>query len=419
MLGPVSSKCKRASAARRLKIGISIWSFTPNTGGLQAHAENLCRYLLARDHEVWVVTRSATRVPVQDDYLFFNEPSDDIRVAGAPVRPLRLSHLWSPMLWTILKTGARPSLRSLAARLYERVAAGPARSAFAGLDLIHHVGHATALVGFAAANAALRHRVPFLVQPTAHPLNFGDDPLDFKLYRRAGRLLVHTEYERDYFRSRGLSMPMDVVYNGIENRADGQEGRFRQKHGIKGPMVLYLGRKAVDKGYPLVIEAFQRVRAEMPEATLVCIGPSSLDAEVKPAPGVVELKFVTEDEKHDALAACTCLCVPSQGESFGLVYMEAGRYGKPVIGRRIPVLEELLGKRNAAMLLGRGEPELNRAHLDAPELAESIRQLLSDKTLCRQIGEACRQVSEAYLWPKVVENFEQAYYRALAEHGRG
>jgi len=418
-LTPNNSRSTMESSKNpRLKIGISVWSFTPGTGGLQAHAESLCRHLRARGHEVSVVTRSATRVPVQGDYLFFNEPTDDIYVAGTPVRPLRLSHKWGPLLWIILKTAARPQLRLLAARLFEMVSARPALSAFAGFDLIHHVGHATALAGFAGANAAERHGIPFIVQPTAHPLHLGDGPVDFKLYHRAARLLVHTEYERNYFQSCGISNPIDVVYNGIEDRADGMGERFRRKHGIKGPMVLYLGRKAMDKGYPLVLEAFQKIRAEMPEATLVCIGPSSLDAEVKPAPSVVDLSFVTEDEKHDALAACTCLCVPSQEESFGLVFMEAGRYGKPAIGRRLPVLEELLGKTNAALLIGRAEPEINQARLNASELADGIRQLLTDEPLCRKIGEACRQVSEAYLWPKVADNFEKAYYRALAERRR-
>ncbi len=414
-LTPPKQNLNPAAAAvpRQLKIGISIWSFTPGTGGLQAHAECLCQQLTARGHEVCVVTRSATKIPAQADYLFFNEPSDDIQVANTPVRPLRLSPAWSPVLWTILKTNARKPMQPLAARLYEMASAGPAETAFAGFDLVHHVGHATALAGFAAANAARRHGIPFLVQPTAHPLHFGDDAVDFMLYRRASRLLVHTEFEREFFRSRGITAPMDVVYNGITDRHDGKADRFRQKYGINGPLVLYLGRKAVDKGYPLVMEAFQKVRAKIPEATLVCIGPASLDATVKPASGVIELSFVTEEEKHDALAACTCLCVPSQGESFGLVYMEAGRYAKPAIGRRVPVLEELLGKQNAALLLGKAEPELNRAQLDADDLAAGICRLLQDKALCGQIGEACRRVSEAYLWPKVVENFEQAYYRAL------
>jgi glycosyltransferase involved in cell wall biosynthesis len=178
-------------------------------------------------------------------------------------------------------------------------------------------------------------------------------------------------------------------------------------------MILYLGRKAVDKGYPLVVEAFKLLQANHPDATLVCIGPASLDAEVKPVPGILELSFVSEAEKHDALAACTCLCVPSEGESFGLVYMEAGRYRKPVIGRKLPVLEELLGAERAALLLGEPINKQNKVRLTALELAEGMQRLLSDPELCRQIGDACHRVSENFLWPKVVGNFERAYQAAL------
>jgi glycosyltransferase involved in cell wall biosynthesis len=178
-------------------------------------------------------------------------------------------------------------------------------------------------------------------------------------------------------------------------------------------MILYIGRKAVDKGYPLMVEAFKFLHAKIPAATLVCMGPASLDAEVKPVPGVIELEYVSEDEKHDALAACTCLCVPSEGESFGLVYMEAGRYRKPVVGRRLPVLEELLGHEPAAMLLGQPVPLLNQTHLCAGELATGLQVLLNDEEMRRNIGDACHRVSEAYLWPTVAERFEQAYYRSL------
>jgi glycosyltransferase involved in cell wall biosynthesis len=398
---------------RQLKIGISIWSFTPNTGGLQAHAQNLCKHLRLRGQEVTVITRSATRIPVRDDYLFFNEPADDIHVNGVPVRVLCLSHAWSPVLWIILKLAARSAATGLAATLYEMVAAAPARAAFAGFDIIHHVGHATALAGFAAAQAAKRHGTPFLVQPTAHPFNFGDSKLDFRLYRQSNRLLVHTCYERDFFTSRGINCPIDVVYNGIEDRADGQGDRFRAKYRIEGPMILYIGRKVVDKGYPLMVEAFKFLKKKTPAVTLVCMGPSAPDTEVKPLPGVIELEHVSENEKHDALAACTCLCVPSEGESFGLVYMEAGRYRKPVIGRNLPVLRELLGQTNAALLLGQADDQNNKARLMVDELVEGLQKLLNHPELCQQIGDACHLVSESFLWSKVVERFEHAYQQAL------
>ena len=395
-----------------LKIAISIWSFTPGTGGLQAHTENLCKNLMMRGHEVTVITRSATRIPKGGDYLFFNEREDHIRVNQIHVKALRLSHTWAPVLWVTLKLAARPRLAGVAAQLYEAAAARPARSAFAGFDLIHHVGHATALAGFAAAHAAAANRIPFLVQPTAHPLNFGDSDLDFRLYHRADRLLVHTQYEREYFSNKQIQCPIDVVYNGIEDRSDGVAELFRQKHGIKGAIILYIGRKALDKGYPLVVTAFERVYAQNPSVVLVCMGPSSLDAERKAHPGILDLDYATEEEKHDALAACNFLCVPSEGESFGLVYMEAGRYRKAVIGRNLPVLKELLGD-DAAVLLGKPVPNANKAVLPPEELAAAMIKLVDQPAYCQKIGDACHEVSNSYLWPVVVKNFENVYYRAL------
>ncbi|HEY1662545.1 MAG TPA: glycosyltransferase family 4 protein [Verrucomicrobiae bacterium] len=397
---------------RRLKIGISIWSFTPGTGGLQAHAEALCHHLQERGHEVTVITRSATRVPRGGDYLFFNESPTPISVAGIPVSPLRVDEKWNPLLWVVLKSAAHKPVMPLAARLFETAFAEPAGKVFAGFDIIHHVGHATALMGLATARAARRNGTPFLVQPTAHPFHFGDSGLDFRLYRQADRLLVHTGYEQSFFQSSGINCPIDVVYNGIEDRTDGQGGRFLARYEIEGPMILYIGRKAVDKGYPLVIEAFKRLRTNVPAAVLVCLGPKDPDSVIEKVPGVVELDFVSEQEKHDALAACTCLCVPSVGESFGLVYMEAGRYRKPVIGRNLPVLRELLGAK-AAMLLGQPDESRNMVRLSVEELVSGIFELINNPDLCRQLGDACHQQSEKFLWPNIVRRFEESYYSSL------
>jgi len=407
---------KATVETRKLKIGISVWSFTPNTGGLQAHAQLLCHYLKLRGHDVTVITRSATRIPKAGDYLFANEPPNPISVHGIPVSPLRISKMWKPVLWTILKTAARKQTAPMAARLYEMISARPARNAFSGYDLIHHIGHATALMGFASSQAADFHGVPFLVQPTAHPYIFGDSALDFRLYRKADRLLVHTRYEHTFFRAKGINCPIDVVGNGIEDRSDGQSGRFQSKYAIKGPIILYLGRKTADKGYLLMIEAFNLLRIRNPTAILVCMGPASSETKVKQVTGVLQFDYVTEDEKHDALAACTCLCVPSEGESFGLVYMEAGRYRKPVIGRNLPVLRELLGNKQAALLLGDSDDGKNTVKLEAAELAEGISKLINNPAFARNIGEACRRVSDSFLWPNVVQRFETAYLKAIESH---
>ena len=129
-------------------------------------------------------------------------------------------------------------------------------------------------------------------------------------------------------------------------------------------------------------------------------------------PGILNFEFVDELTKHDALAACDCLCVPSEGESFGLVYMEAGRYSKPVIARRLPVLEELLEDGKAGLLVGRGNPAKNENRLEPEELSDQILNLIQNPRLAAQIGSECRRVSGEFIWSKIVEKFEHAYSRS-------
>jgi glycosyltransferase involved in cell wall biosynthesis len=403
---------------QKLKIAISIFCFRPDTGGRQAHAEQLAQHLQQRGHDVVVVTRAATRVPRGTDYLFFNEPSSSLRVKGAPVRPLKFSRFWLPVLWFLNKCVVRPPLEGLAVNLYQFVSKKSARNAFAGMDLIHHVGEASPLNGFAAAAAAKYWRIPFVVQPTCHPHHLGDSLLNLRLLAKADRILAHTEYEANYLRQKSFRCPIDVVGNGIEDRADGNVGRFRTRFGVAGPFILFIGRKDRQKGYLLLLDAFKILRRRRPDISLVCMGPADSTARQQEIEGLIDLDFASEELKHDALAACTCLCVPSEAESFGLIYMEAGRYGKPVVGRKVAVLEELLHDGVAAVLVGVPDDARNRAILSPEALAGALLKLLSDPKKCQRIGENCRAVSEQFLWPRVVEKFEASYYEAMSAFKR-
>jgi glycosyltransferase involved in cell wall biosynthesis len=179
-------------------------------------------------------------------------------------------------------------------------------------------------------------------------------------------------------------------------------------------MILYIGRRDADKGNGHVTRAFRLVKQKQPDATLVCMGPAGGVEKVE-EPGILNFEFVDEQTKHDALAACDCLCVPSEGESFGLVYMEAGRYAKPVIARRLPVLEELLEGGKAGLLVGRANPIKNENILDSEELSDQILKLIQNPRLAAQIGAECRKVSGNFIWQEVVRKFEASYQRVLEQ----
>lgn len=396
-----------------LSVALSIWLFKPGTGGMQAHALQLAKALKRRGHQVSVHTRFYTQVPGGVEYLQLNESRTSDSIEGIPVVPLH-TRLFGLLVQKALATSVERRITARAAIAYYcRRAVAQTPNPFLKADLVHHIGQSHALFGFLAERLAKASGKPFVIQPTCHPQQYGDNFRDHMLFGKAKRMLVHTAFEQRYLAQLFPHIPSTIVGNGIEDRRDGQAERFYAKTGIKGPFILFLGRKDPDKGYNLTLDAFSRLRTALPHLSLVCIGPNGDNKSIEPRPDVHELSYVDEDLKHDALAACACLCVPSEGESFGLVFMEAGRYKKPVIAKRLPVLDELLQEGQAGLLLGTQDVPRNCVTLSADELAQGIRSLLSAPAMQETLGSCLFRVSENFVWDKVVQRFEGAYEEAL------
>ncbi|MCW9680029.1 glycosyltransferase family 4 protein [Dolichospermum planctonicum UHCC 0167] len=399
-----------------MKVGITIRTFYPQSGGLQAHAEKLAKELIANGHQVTIVTRSVSHTPSYQDYFFFSESISKTNINGLDVDVLKHSPVFHGLMWVISKCIGRPSLRKFAIQLVELIFTQQLVNILQEVDVIHHVGQAHELIGFAAAAAAHNLKIPFLIQPTLHPGQWGDSPLDLHLYNLADHLLVHSKFEQNCLKKAGITGSFHVVGNGIDNCTSGDADCFRKKYGIDGDIILFLGRKTIDKGYSLVKEAFNLTLTQYKDTSLVCMGPSVVKSNDKIEGGILELGFGTEQEKHDAIAACKILCVPSEGESFGLVYMEAGLYSKPIIARKLPVLAELLGEQEAALLIGKAYGENNQVNLDAKELSSAMLKLLNDSDLSIKIGENAYRVAREFLWSKIVIRFEAAYRQAIANN---
>jgi phosphatidylinositol alpha-1,6-mannosyltransferase len=107
------------------------------------------------------------------------------------------------------------------------------------------------------------------------------------------------------------------------------------------PTALMLGRlsRAEDyKGHREMIAAWPLVMQQVPAARLWIAGDGDLRTELEQEAGRTgvgdRIHFwgrVSEDTKHDLLRRCRCLALPSRGEGFGLVYLEAMRLGRPCL----------------------------------------------------------------------------------------
>src|SRR5262249_25649303 len=108
-------------------------------------------------------------------------------------------------------------------------------------------------------------------------------------------------------------VPGVVVGVGSELPQNPQPGRFRQKHNVRGPFAIYVGRIDENKGCPELFNFFQGYLKETTgKLTLVLIGHSVLP--IPAHPRIRHIGFVDDADKFDAMAAADLLLMPSYYE---------------------------------------------------------------------------------------------------------
>lgn len=115
---------------------------------------------------------------------------------------------------------------------------------------------------------------------------------------------------------------------------------------------------------------------------------------------------VGDDVLLAAYAACDVFLAPSRYESFGLVAIEAMRFGKPVIAGKAGGLAEVVGHMSNGLLV---DPD------QAEEVAAAIRLLQADAPLRQRLGEqARRDFDDKYTTDAMVQGIENAYRTILS-----
>ncbi|NIS67257.1 MAG: glycosyltransferase [Gemmatimonadales bacterium] len=154
----------------------------------------------------------------------------------------------------------------------------------------------------------------------------------------------------------------------------------------KPPTVVIVGRldKNRRKGHAELIRSWRHVAAVVPKARLLIVGDGpglhELRREARDSgatDGIEFLGFVPEGEMEDLWARVDVCAMPSRGEGFGLVYVEAMRHGVPVVAS----IHDAASEVNVE-----GETGFN-VDLDRPsELVERLVYLLSQPDAARRIG---------------------------------
>ena len=199
--------------------------------------------------------------------------------------------------------------------------------------------------------------------------------------------------------------PAGVVGLGFDPPPPTDPEGFRRRHGLTGPLLLYLGRKEAGKNVPLLIQYARRYReTHGAELTLALAGDGPVT--VPPGtPGIRDLGYLDRSEKAAAYAAATVVCQPSVNESFSIVLMEAWLAGTPVLVHAgCAVTTHHVFRAHGGLAFG-----------DYYEFAEALSLLLEDGARRARLGAQGRRYVEAeYSWPAVTARLAATLERLVA-----
>jgi len=248
-----------------------------------------------------------------------------------------------------------------------------------------------------------------------------------RLLTAADLVIALTEFEKHVLIERGCDDQRIVVVGvGTDPAAFHPPRRepFRQRHHLTDePIVLFLGRRSPGKGIDTLIDAMPTVWQTHPRARLVLAGMPEVgsnfgsleEAKLRALTATERAKVILVDhfsqtEKAEIYGACDLFAMPAQGESFGIVYLEAWASSRPIIACRGFAPSSYIEEGKDGLLVAYG---------NSHEVAAAIVKLLESKALRDDLGKNGRQkVLEHYTWDIVVERVHRAYVRLLERKRR-
>jgi glycosyltransferase involved in cell wall biosynthesis len=248
-------------------------------------------------------------------------------------------------------------------------------------------------------------------------------PAQMWLVGQSDAVIARTAREARVLASRGVPADRISAIGGAFNPAElvgGDGGRFRTRYGLPGdePIVFCVGMKAFNKGTQHTVKAMHRLWNRGRRAKLVLAGASQPDFRrfwSRQSSIVRErtllLDYVSDEDKRDLFAAGDVLAMPSRSDTFGVVFLEAWYYAKPVVGALAGGIPDVIDTGSDGCVVAFG---------DVGALAERLAALLDDAELRRRLGEAGqRKVLQKWTWDTVYEQLRGQYESPRAPTASG
>lgn len=388
-----------------------------DSGGMNVYIRKLAAEMAARNVRSDIFTRRTS--PSEPEVM---EVMPGVRVIAVTAGPARAVH--------------KDRLPRLVGRFTHAVAE---RAAVDGpYDLIHAHYWLSGVVG---ARLKERWGVPLVVsfhtlarvkdasrsEEHAEPIfrKRGED----RVVRAADRIVAATEIERRELLelyaadpARVVVVPPGVDLDVFHPGGPGERERSRRRFGFgSSPTVVFVGRLQPLKGAHVALGALARLKRMVPDARLVIAGGDSprgrrgermrlalAARRLRVVRRVEFLEPLPHDELGDLYRAADVVVIPSASESFGLVALEAGACGTPVVATAVGGLRRLVHDGETGYLVTR------RASVP---FALALSRVLADPATRDRLGANAVRLARSFPWSRTAEGLLRAYASVMACEG--
>ncbi len=235
-------------------------------------------------------------------------------------------------------------------------------------------------------------------------------PLTRSIWRNASAVVALSQGLKDIALQTAPAQKIDIISNGIEVDlfSPAKNIEKRQEQPLK---LITVSRLLERKGIHHLLEAI--AKPDPLPVTLTIVGTGSYEELLRKKCAELALNdrvnftgFVRRDElpalyrQHDVFA------LPSQTESFGLVFAEAMSCGLPILGTFVGGIPELVRHETDGFLVNPAQPG---------EIREALGKMLTNPEKTMAMGIAARQrIEEKYSWRIIARQYLECYQNVVA-----
>lgn len=409
-----------------MKIVIATAVYYPQINGVAVFSHNLACGLAKRGHEVMVICPSRTgknHSEIIDGVKTTYLKSIDIKVYPDQIHdvPERKKVMGMKMPRLIYKHGLRVSVfpkREIARALdeFEPDVVHIQVSDPIGLSVVSWARHAGVPI------VTTEHNQPEVLTDPLHLPRLIKKPTNALLsayfrnrQSKSDFVTMPTKQAISHLLSKGreLGVPVEAVSNGVDLsqfKPGKASQEFYEKYKVDRelPTVLYVGRVDPEKKVGTVIEAFLKAEQRLGSAQLVIVGDGVDRIRLeKMATGHKNIHFlgrIVGDELYEAYKLGDVFATASEIETQGIVLIEAGACGLPLIAVNKGAVAEVCVTDRNGFLCKPGS---------ANEIAEAMVNILSNEELKNKFSKASLKIASEHDFERTLDKFIDIYKKVI------